>query len=525
MRAFYTELDQSCMIKHDYKPQTGQKKLNPFKRGQIPAWMTHPYLILGMAISVMALAWLLSLPEPRDEVEIHQVPLLSLEQAKQEVQQEVVEAQQQAVLQGDSGNDLIDNNLIDNDLLDVEQGTAIDDDSLYSAPIEIPLVFEKLADDQAKLPSIDDSKWQVESVKKGDNLSKIFKRIGLSPQQLYKVVNLDDNTKPLKNLRPGEALSYQIDENKQLIALKYTKNIEETLYIENINGQLSSRLEKKVVEIRTNFIHGVINDSLFTDGLKVELTDSQIINFANIFDWDIDFSLDIRKGDSFSVLFEEKYLEGEKIGNGDIIAAEFVNQGKPFVALQYTDTKNSTSYYTPDGNSMRKAFLRAPLSFKYISSSFNPKRFHPILKRVKAHRGIDYRAKTGTPIRAAGDGKVIESSSNRYNGKYIFIQHGQGIVTKYLHMSRRAVSRGKRVKQGQIIGYVGSTGMSQAPHLHYEFLVNGVHRNPRTVTLPKAKPIVASEKARFLSKTAPWLKQLNARNALINRTAAVSEQP
>ncbi|MDH5434000.1 MAG: peptidoglycan DD-metalloendopeptidase family protein, partial [Gammaproteobacteria bacterium] len=224
--------------------------------------------------------------------------------------------------------------------------------------------------------------------------------------------------------------------------------------------------------------------------------------------------LDIREGDAFSMIYEEKFIDGEKIGYGDILVAEFVNQGKSYRAVRYTNSKGKSDYYTPDGLSMRKAFLRAPLNFSYISSNFNPKRFHPILKKTRAHNGIDYRAPTGTPVRAAGDGKVIASSYNQYNGKYIFIQHGQGIVTKYLHLSRRAVSKNKRVRQGQVIGYVGSTGMSEAPHLHYEFVVNGVHRNPRTVKLPQAKPIDKQEKVLFEAQTDKLFVQLDSRNSL-----------
>ncbi len=356
--------------------------------------------------------------------------------------------------------------------------------------------------------------WQTEAVKKGDNLSKIFKRIGLSPQQVHAVITLDDNTALLKHLKPGEIISYQTDKDNNLIKLKYTIDIQRTLLISSNNNELSSQIENKVIEYRTAYAQGTIEDSLFAAGKNAKLTDTQVMQLANIFDWDIDFILDIRKGDSFSMLYLEKFLEGEKIGNGEILAAEFINQGKSFKAVQYTDINNKTSYYTPDGLSMRKAFLRAPLKFSYISSNFKPKRFHPILKRWKAHRGIDYRARTGTPIRAAGAGKVIASSYTRYNGKYVFLQHGQGIVTKYLHMSRRAVGRNKRVTQGQVIGYVGSTGLAEAPHLHYEFVVNGVHRNPRTVKLPQAKPVAKTEKDRFTTKTAPLLSQLASRNAV-----------
>jgi len=193
------------------------------------------------------------------------------------------------------------------------------------------------------------------------------------------------------------------------------------------------------------------------------------------------------------MIYEKRYVEGEYIGTGNILAAEFINQDEPFQAVRFTDDE----YYTPDGKSMRKAFLRAPVNFKYISSSFKRKRFHPVQKRWKAHRGVDYAAKTGTPVVAAGNGKVTHSTYNKYNGNYVFIQHGNGIVTKYLHFSKRAVKKGQRVKQGQLIGKVGATGLAAGPHLHYEFLLNGVHRNPRTVKLPDAKPIAKKYKTEF----------------------------
>jgi len=161
---------------------------------------------------------------------------------------------------------------------------------------------------------------------------------------------------------------------------------------------------------------------------------------------------------------------------------------------------------------MRKAFLRAPLDFSYVSSSFNPKRFHPVLKRVKAHRGIDYAAPIGTPVKAAGDGKVIRSGYDKYNGHHVFIQHGQKYVTKYLHFSKRRVRTGQRVKQGQIIGNLGRSGMVTGAHLHYEFLVNGVHRNPKTVKLPDAAPVKKSERDRFFRLSSPLLEQLNTRS-------------
>lgn len=460
------------MIKHDYKQRINQEFRNKVEKLVIPNWLSHPFVMFGGAFSVIILALWFSSSTPNTSN-------LTIEQ------------------------------------IDAAVAETIQQEKHYGDPIAIPLEFKSA---QLSNPVIrvnfDLKHWKIESVKKGDSLFKIFKRIGLTSQQLHQIINLDNNTKKLKNLLPGEAIWYQTN-GSQLKALKYAINLQQTLYVELINQQLTSRIDNKTIEYRTAYAQATINDSLFAAGKQAGLTDSQVMALANIFGWDIDFILDIRQGDSFSMLYQEKYIEGDKIGNGEIIAAEFINQGKSYKAVRYTNSKNNkSSYYTPDGHSMRKAFLRAPLNFSYISSNFKRNRFHPILKRWKAHRGIDYRAPTGTPIRAAGDGKVIMSSYNKFNGKYVFIQHGQGIVTKYLHMSRRAVSKNKRVKQGQLIGYVGATGLAQAPHLHFEFVVNGVHRNPRTVKLPQAKPITKKEKALFTQQTEQWLVQLDSRNSL-----------
>lgn len=508
--AFYTELNKSCMIKHDYKPQNNKRVFNKGIFDHIPVWATHPYMILSMAILISMLAYLLS----KDNVPQTDVP------AKDTAEYESGEIIFQATEPPSSDKFRVGKN-----------------GGNYTDPIEIPLQLESMTDRNSRLKLQDSPDiWLSESVRKGDNLSLIFKRIGLSPQMVHKVITLDNNTKKLKNLRPGEVIHYQLNKNKQLIALKYVMGLQNTLYVEaddrpaNIEEKIKShssinfdsRIINKTIEIRTAYIDGTITDSLFMSGKRAGLSDTLLINLANIFDWDIDFILDIRSGDTFSVLYQEKFLDGENIGNGDIIAAEFVNQGDTYKAVLYQDSKGSSSYYTPNGLSMRKAFLRAPIKFSYISSGFKLRRFHPIQKRWKAHRGIDYRAKRGTPIRAAGDGKITQSSYNKYNGKYVFIQHGQGIVTKYLHMSRRAVSRGKRVKQGQVIGYVGTTGMSEAPHLHYEFVVNGVHRNPRTVKLPKAEPISKSEKTNFMAASKILVNQLESRKH-IQSTAQVAK--
>jgi len=348
--------------------------------------------------------------------------------------------------------------------------------------------------------------WQEAKIRSGDSLAKIFKRLGFSPKTTYQVSKAKGKeAKQLTKLIPGDVLHIAKDTQDKLVKLKYPLSKVKTLHVDALEKGYTSYMEEKSVDVRQVFAHGMIKSNFWNSAIEAGMDDNQIINLANIFGWDIDFALDIRKGDSFHVVFESRYVDGEYIGPGNILAAEFVNQDEEFKAIRFTDGE----YYTPKGNSMRKAFLRAPVSFKYISSNFKPKRFHPIQKRWKAHNGTDYRANTGTPVVAAGNGKVTHSTYNKYNGNYVFIQHGDGIITKYLHFSKRAVKKGQRVKQGQTIGYVGSTGMSQAPHLHYEFLVNGKHRNPRTVKLPDAKPISKKYRQAFTLLANQRAEELN----------------
>lgn len=384
----------------------------------------------------------------------------------------------------------------------------------------IPSDNKSLANNDNKTPEIEpivqmtNLTWQTAKVRSGDSLARIFKRLGFSAQTTYAVSTAKgEDSKLLKKLHVGDTLRIAKNEANQLAAIEYPMSKTDTLYINLVGDSYQSSKEVKEVEIRESFSNGVISSSFWNAGVNAGLADAQVINFANVFGWDIDFGQDIRKDDSFSVVYEKRYVDGEYIGTGNILAAEFTNQGEVFQAIRFTDGE----YYTADGKSMRKAFLRAPVNFKYISSSFKPKRFHPVQKRWKAHKGIDYAAKTGTPVVAAGNGKVTHSTFNRFNGNYVFIQHGNGIVTKYLHFSKRAVKKGQRVKQGQLIGYVGATGLASGPHLHYEFLLNGVHRNPRTVKLPDAKPIAKKYKAKFQALAKTRLQALTgARNAFIS---------
>lgn len=366
-----------------------------------------------------------------------------------------------------------------------------------------------IEDTESVQPELEPS-WQDYKIKSGDSLALVFKRAGLPSKAMYELINKEPKAKELTKIFPGRTLSFAIDENNQLQALRYRESkLKSATYTRTATG-FKFEAENRKPEAYLAYRSATINSSLFDAGTSAGMSANLIMELANIFGWDIDFALDIRKGDSFNLLFEEKFLDGEKIGNGRILAAEFINQGDNFKAVLYTDTNGDSHYYTPDGKSMRKAFLRAPLDFNRISSNFNPRRLHPIHKTVRPHRGTDYAASRGTPVYASGKGRVITSAYNRASGNYVVIQHSNNITTKYLHLNKRKVKKGQRVNQKQLIGTVGSTGYSTAPHLHYEFLLNGVHRNPRTILqkLPKAKSIPKSEVARFQLQTQPHFAQL-----------------
>ena len=332
-------------------------------------------------------------------------------------------------------------------------------------------------------------------VKSGDTLAALFDRAGLTPRDVYEITLLPLAKKNLLKIMPGEFLSIGKNAKGNLTQVEYHLDAIATLFINRDKSGYSEHIVKKQVETRNKFANATIHSNFWNSGIDAGLTPNQIMQLATIFGWDIDFALDLRKGDSFSLLFEEEYANGEFLRNGNILAAEFTNQGDRFTAVRYTNGQ----YYSESGRSMRKAFLRSPVDFKYVSSNFNPRRLHPVTGQVKAHRGVDYVAARGTPIKAAGSGRVIKSSYNKYNGNYVFIKHNDTYTTKYLHLTKRKVKQGQSVKQGQIIGTLGSTGRVTGAHLHYEFIVNGVHRNPRTIKLPKAQSIAKKDKAKFMA--------------------------
>ncbi len=351
--------------------------------------------------------------------------------------------------------------------------------------------------------------WKIATVKRGDSLAAIFKRSGLSAGDLHTIMKLGKETKRLRNVQPGQTFRFLLDEDNDLQTLLYEVNQLETLAIHRDGDNFIASYHHRDVEKRINHASAIVTSSLFEAGRDAGLPDSLTMELANIFGWDIDFALDIRQGDHFTVIYEEHFLNGKKINNGAVLAAEFINQGRSYKAIRYTDASNRSDYYSPDGLSMRKAFLRTPVDFRRISSRFG-KRKHPVLNRMRMHKGVDYAAPRGTPIRAAGDGKIVHKGRKGGYGRTVIIQHGGRYSTLYAHMKsyRRGIYVGKRVKQGQIIGYVGSSGRATGPHLHYEFRVNGAHRNPLTVKLPSAKPINRKYKSAFVQHAQIMISQI-----------------
>ena len=378
--------------------------------------------------------------------------------------------------------------------------------SKIEAAEEIKLVLSKI-----EKSTKEETETKIESItiKRGDSLSAIFNKRGFS-RELHSIMQLGKQVKELKSVHPNQVIHIHTGGN-ELTAVELETSINRTL---KIIKQGDKYLVDEVVrdfEIRTEVASSTITNSLFLAGQRADMSDSLIMELANIFGWDIDFALDIRTGDHFSVIYEELYLDGKKIKDGAIIAAEFVNAGDSFRAIRYTDSKGNTDYYSQDGRSMRKPFLRTPVDFARVSSGFNLKRKHPILNKIRAHKGVDYAASTGTPIKASGDGKIIHRGTKGGYGRTIIIKHGTRYSTLYAHMHKyaRNTQTGKRVKQGQIIGYVGRSGLATGPHLHYEFRINGVHRNPLTVKLPDAKPLPKEELIRFVNSSTKIIAQLD----------------
>jgi murein DD-endopeptidase MepM/ murein hydrolase activator NlpD len=353
-------------------------------------------------------------------------------------------------------------------------------------------------------------RWVEYEIRKGDTLAKLFQRADLSAALLHRITHSSDTAAELAKIRPGQSLRLRLDEQGELDELVLRRDRVSSLRVEAVDDGFTAVEERRDLERRVVTAAGVIESSLFVDAQKAGLDDNLIMELAGIFGWDIDFALEIRAGDRFSVVYEELFLDGEKVRNGDILAAEFVNQGNTHRAVRYLNDAGDVAYYDPEGRSKRRAFIRTPVKFARVSSGFTTRRWHPVLKTWRSHKGVDYAAPTGTPVKATGDGRITFRGRKGGYGRVVFIEHAGKYTTVYGHLSRFSkAANGARVKQGQIVGYVGQSGLATGPHLHYEFRVNGVHRNPLRVKLPKSEPLPESQLAEFRRQSQPLLARLD----------------
>lgn len=346
------------------------------------------------------------------------------------------------------------------------------------------------------------------TIQKGDTLDGLFRRHDLNLGQLATISRLEEARPRFRRLKPGDELRIRHTDG-DLVSLYSALDLTSALSIVRADEGFVAEIVARPIEKRKRMAHGVIATSLFEAGAAAGISDKTVMNLAGIFAWDIDFVYDIRVGDRFFVKYEEVWQDDKYVTDGEIVAAEFNNDGRTHHAIRFISANGRSDYFTPEGLSVRKAFIRAPVEFTRISSHFNPKRRHPILNTIRAHRGVDYAAPRGTPVMAAGDGKVIFRGTKSGYGKTLILQHGGNITTLYAHLSNYAKSAplGARVVQGQTVGFVGATGLATAAHLHFEYRLNGVHRNPRTIDFPDAQPIADEYRDEFLAGVGPILAE------------------
>lgn len=351
----------------------------------------------------------------------------------------------------------------------------------------------------------DTDTWTTITVKPRDTLSLIFQQHGLNVRDAYLAAELEDAA-VLRKIQPGAEIRLAANESGGLAALHYRLDAFTTVRVLREQQQLRADRITRTPEIRLRGARATIHTNLLDAALGVSMDFPTVFALAQLFGWQVDFNREIRSGDQFAVLFEELYLDGEKVGNGDILAAELMVSNRRLRAIRHVDAHGNRTYYAPNGDGTQRSFLRSPLKFGRVTSGFSHKRFHPIFKQWRAHRGVDYAAARGTPVRSTGDGVITIAKRDGGYGKTIVIRHAGKYTTLYAHLNGFAaqMKSGKRVKQGDVIGYVGSSGWATGAHLHYEFRVNGIHRNPLTVKLPKSDPIARQYLAEFLVEADAW---------------------
>ena len=386
--------------------------------------------------------------------------------------------------------------------------SAMRPDSVSTVHAMLPLALPKAAPEVAQAPTVED--WHIVQVQPGQTLSDLFQSQGLSLTDVQHVVDQSGDAKALHHIAPGQEFDFLLDSDGSLKGIRFDKDESNRSTMRFDGDKATVTAESREVERREHVAHGIIDSSLFAAGSKAGMSNQMVLKLAELFKYDIDFVQDLREGDSFTVIYDDVYRDGAYLHEGDIVAAEFVNQGDRYTAYRFKKDDGSYGWFSEDGRPIQKSFLRIPVDFTRISSQFSAARMHPILGLMRAHKGVDYAAPTGTPIHAAGDGVVkFKGWMNGY-GNFVVIQHNGSISTAYGHMSKFGPEKiGQRVSQGTVIGYVGMTGLATGPHLHYEFRVNNVQRDPQTVTLPKPEPLPAVQLAKFRAQVVqPQLARL-----------------
>lgn len=360
-------------------------------------------------------------------------------------------------------------------------------------------------------------------IKRNDTLEQVFRRQNINLSDLSAIREIPEVRRALDVLKPGDVISLNYVDSA-LQSLKRRQSITDVLVVTRTDNQFKFEVVHDTIEARVKVVHGVVDSSLYASAHDAGLSADVIMRMANdIFGWDIDFALDIRHGDEFTLAYEQLFRDNQLVGDGKILAAEFINDHHSFRAVRFDSADGVIgNYFTAAGKSMRKQFLRAPVDFTHISSRFSLARLHPILNLIRAHKGVDYAAPIGTPVKASGDGKVEFAGSRGGHGNVIILDHGAGVTTVYGHLSRFAIHGGTRVVQGQIIGYVGRTGLATGPHLHYEYRINGVYKDPRTVSLPDASPVPAAYLDEFHQRADQELTMLSQTTTNLAQTASSS---
>lgn len=379
--------------------------------------------------------------------------------------------------------------------------------SMVVEEVSLPTLDQAL-NDEANLA---EKFWYKDYVRRDDTLQSVLTRLNIRNRDALEFIRSDSVASEIaRSIIPGRQVKSETDTDGNLFHFEYQISANQFLTITKTADGYEAHQDERILEIRPVLKSAKINSSLFGATDAANIPDHIAIQLADIFESEINFHTDLRRGDRFNVIYEGSYDQGELIKSGEVLAAEFVNNGKVYRAVGFRDSNNQMQYYTPEGKSIHKSFLRSPLEFSRVSSGFSVARFHPVLQRMRAHKGVDFAAPTGTRIKASADAVVDFVGTKGGYGNVIILKHDNGISTVYGHLSRFApeLRRGSKVTQGQMIGFVGMSGVATGPHLHYEFLINGKHQDPMKVALPKNNTIQGGNKAQFETISNQMMAQL-----------------